>query len=223
MNRDLLKLIQDYPIKQHTEVNAELLGKSKDNLVAMLLDLLTTYYNDLNSSTMRELVVAVLAGYEPNPEKLGYNRYRQNTLTGKTESCEIKPRNVRLNPNAKVPKKLDGGGNFTDYGWDKFARHQKENPNMLVAGFVNGQLVYIFEFSFNEKPFKSRLREQLTRRFPRGKDITGQYLRSASFGFKHYHKAKSLQVIFAAPKQELCKLKAHLTSPLFKHLKTLAE
>jgi len=70
MNEDLLQLIKDYTTKEHTEISVNLLGKSKDNLVSILLDLLTIYYNDLNSSTMRELVVAVLAEYKPNPEKL---------------------------------------------------------------------------------------------------------------------------------------------------------
>ncbi len=108
MNKDLLQLIQDYATKEHSEISVNLIGKSKDSLVAMLLDLLTKYYNDLNSSTMRELVVAVVAGYEPSSEKLGYNGFRHNTLTGKTEHCEIKPRNFRTDSTAKNPKKLNG-------------------------------------------------------------------------------------------------------------------
>lgn len=68
MNRDLLQLIEDYATKQHSDINIDLLGKSKDTLISILLDLLTIYFNDLNSSTMRELVVAVVAGYEPSPE-----------------------------------------------------------------------------------------------------------------------------------------------------------
>ncbi len=65
MNKDLLQLIIDYATKEHAEITTGLLGKSKDNLVAILLDLLTTYYNDLNSSAVRELVVAEVAGYQP--------------------------------------------------------------------------------------------------------------------------------------------------------------
>ena len=34
---------------------------------------------------------------------------------------------------------------------------------MLVAGFVDGCLIYIFKFSFNEQSFTSRLQEQLKR------------------------------------------------------------
>ena len=71
MNEDLLQLIKNYTTKEHTEINASLLGKSKDNLVSMLLDLLTMYYNDLNSSTIRELVVAVLGWIPTQLRKVG--------------------------------------------------------------------------------------------------------------------------------------------------------
>ena len=222
MNRDLLETINDYATKEHTEISVNLLGKSKDNLVAMLLDLLTTYYNDLNSSTMRELVVAILSGYEPNREKLGYNGFRQNTLTGAVEHCEIKPKNIRSDSTAKTPRKLDGGGNFTDYTWEKFERHQKESPNMLVAGFIDGRLIHIFEFSFNEQSFISRLRERLEARFPNG-DVIGQYLRSAQFTFNHYKDAESLKIIYTAPSQELLKARARMTGDIFRYLMRTAQ
>ena len=222
MNKDLLELIEDYTTKKHTEISGNLLDKSKDNLISMLLDLLTGYYNDLNSSTMRELVVAVLAGYQPNSEKLGYNGFRQNVLTGKVEHCEIKPRNVRSDSTAKNPRKLDGGGNFTDYSWAKFERHQKENPNMLVAGFVDGKLIYIFEFSFNEKDFTARLQKQLENKFPNG-DISGIYLRSAQFSFIHYKDAESLETIYVTPMPELINTQPYMTRALFKHLEKEAK
>lgn len=221
MNEDLLQLIKDYATKQHSDISASLIGKSKDNLVSMLMDLLTTYYNDLNSSTMRELVVAVLSGYTPNPEKLGYNGYRQDTPTGPVEHCEIKPKNVRSDSTAKSKPKLNGGGNFTDYSWAKFQRHKSENPNMLVAGFVDGHLAHIFEFSFNELNFTTQLTKQLKGRFPNG-DITGEYLRSAQFSYTHFKNAKSLKVIYVAPKNELKDLRKHFTKAVFDHLWKLA-
>ena len=217
MNKDLLQLINDYAVKEHTKISSNLIGKSKDNLVSMLLDLLTIYFNDLNSSTMRELVVAVMAGYEPNSEKLGYNGHRQNTLTGTVEHCEIKPRNFRTDSKTKNPKKLNGGGNFTDYGWKKLERHKKENPNMVVAGFVDGHLLHIFEFSFNEDSFISQLQKQLEKRFPEG-DKIGEYLRSASFSFIHYKDAESLKPIYTAPQQELIKAEPYMTKALFEYL-----
>lgn len=38
-----------------------------------LVDLLTTYYNAVNASAMREIAVALLASDQPQPEKLCYN------------------------------------------------------------------------------------------------------------------------------------------------------
>ena len=75
---------------------------------------------------------------------------------------------------------------------------------MLVAGFLDAHLIHIFEFSFNEQGFTSRLQEQLERRFPTG-DITSEYLRSAQFSFIHYKDAESLKTIYIASKQELTK------------------
>ena len=192
MNEDLLQLIKDYTTKEDAEICVNLLGKSKNNLVGILLDLLTTYYNDVNSSTMRELVVAVLAGYEPSSEKLGYNGFRHNTLTGAIEHCEIKPKNYRTDSTAKNPGKLNGGGNFSDYTWKRFQKHQEEKLNMLVAGFVDGRLIYIFEFSFNEHSFTSVLQTQLEKRFPNG-DISGEYLRGLNFHLSITRTQKALK------------------------------
>ena len=222
MNEDLLQLIKDYTTKEHTEIDANLIGKSKANLIAILLDLLTMYYNDLNSSTMRELVVAVLAGYQPSSEKLGYNGFRQNTLTGTIDHCEIKPVNVRSDSTAKNPRKLNGGGNFSDYTWARFGKHQEENPNMLVAGFVDGHLIYIFEFSFNEPDFTARLRERLEQLLAKG-DSTGSYGRSVEFTFKHYKDTESLKVIYITSTQELVNARPHISGPFFKHLEKIAK
>lgn len=217
MNQDLLQLLQDYATQGHDQVHQNLLGKSKDNLIAMLTDLLTTYFNDRNSSTPREIVVAVLSGYLPNAEKIGYNGYRQNTLTGVTEHCEIKPMNIRTDSTAKSPPKLNGGGNFTDYTWARLEKDKTENPAMLIAGFIDGCLIYVFEFSFNEPDFTGELDRQLKQQFPDG-DVAGRFLRSASFTFKHFAKAKSLKVKHVASQEELQAVKAHITRKVFKYL-----
>lgn len=223
MNKDLEQLIIDYATKGHSEISGSLIEKSKDNLVSILLDLLTIYYNDVNSSAVRELVVAKVAGYQSRSEKLGYNGFRQNVLTGVVEQCEIKPRNYRTDSTAKNPKKLNGGGSLGDYSWRKFKRHQEDNPNMLVAGFVNGCLIYIFGFSFNEQGFTSRLQEQLEKKFPGGIDAKGDYLQTASFTFKHYRNAESLETIYTAPMQILTKVKSYITGPVFNYLEKNAK
>lgn len=222
MNQDLMQLIKDYATKEHTEINRNLLGKSQDNLIAMLMDLLTTYYNDLNSSTMRETVVALLSGYEPDTAKLGYNGFRHDVITGATRYCEIKPKNVRSDSTARNKPKLNGGGNFTDYSWSKFRRHQEENSQMLVAGFVDGRLVHIFEFGFNEPDFANKLRYQLERRFPNG-DITSEYLRSASFSFKDFVNVPTLNTACFVSQQELTDLRGHISQNVHSHLRRFAK
>lgn len=218
MNQDLLQLIKDYATKDPAEVSTSLLGKSKHNLVAILMDLLTTYYNDSNSSTVREMVVAEVAGYKHSPEKLGYNGFRHNTLIGERENCEIKPHNVRSNSKSK----LSGKGNFTDYTWAKFGRHQEENLNMLVAGFVDGRLIFIFEFCFNEPSFTSRLQEQLEKDLPDG-DKPRRYVRSAAFSFDNYKNASSLKTIYTASKRDLIEFQPHITKKVFEFLEKTAQ
>lgn len=224
MNEDLRQLIQDYATNQHSEISASLVNKSKDNLIGMLLDLMTLYYNDLNSSTLREMVVALLSGFTPSTEKLGYNGFRQAALTGATEYCEIKPKNVRTNSTAKTKSKLDGGGSFNDYSWQKFERHKDENPTMLVAGFINGQLIHIFQFNFNTPQLTSRLDHQLRRYFPDG-DRPGSYLRSASFTFNHFKDIPELQTSCFVSKDELDEKfrQKHINGPVHKHLRRFAQ
>ena len=222
MNADLIQLIKDYATGSHSEIHESLLAKSKDNLISILVDLLTIYYNDVNSSAMREMTVALLAGYQPNTEKLGYNGFRRDALTGGTEYCEIKPTNIRTDSTRKQPRKLNGGGNFTDYTWARFGQHSDDNPTVLVAGFVDARLVYIFEFNFNEPDFTGRLRGQLMKHFPEG-DVSGLYLRSASFTFRHYKNASSLQTRRFVTGPELQGLRQHITGEVYAHLRRFAK
>lgn len=159
------------------------LGKhSNPTLVGMLSDLMTIYLGDANSSTLREVVTTAIAGYERSSTKLGYNG-RKTIAPGKVVACEVKPKNVRaLDPKNR---RLDGGGSFNDYTWARLEKDRKENPNILVSGFVDGRLIYIFEFPFTTKTFIARLQEQLERHLPDG-DREGQYVRSAGFSWITY-------------------------------------
>lgn len=63
MNKDLIEVIKLYSTASHKELNNFLLDKSKDNLIAILNDLLTIYINDKNSSTIREFITTTISGY----------------------------------------------------------------------------------------------------------------------------------------------------------------
>lgn len=180
MNKELAEIIRIYATESQKELNDYLLGKSKNNLIAMLTDLVTIYINDVNSSTLREFLTVTIAGYEHSEGKIGYNGYKQ-TIYGSPIMCEAKPKNIR----SSGKRKLNGGGNFTDYIHERLERDLKENPNILVSGFVDGKLIYIIEYSFSCKSFVEKLKRQLNKRFPNG-DVTSQFLRSANFDYKDY-------------------------------------
>jgi len=228
MNNELYEIINVYATKTHKELALLLLDKSKDQLIALFNGLITIYINDKNSSLLREYITVSLAEYTPTNTKIGYNGFKQSTkIGGKVIACEAKPQNLNTEDNSKKknPRKLTGGGNFTDYTHKRLVRDKKENPNMLISGFVDGELIYVLEFPFNYLSFVKRLKIQLKKRFPNG-DRLGEFLRSANFTFEHYKNCKELKVIYLK-KDKLEKHKKQLTRKyydfLFKKTKNEAE
>ena len=146
MNTDLAEAVKKYATKPHKELSDWLLEKSKDQLIALFTDLLTNYINDRNSSSLSEFLTVSLAGYTHSDTKIGYNGFKHSTeIGGKPIACEAKPQNISSEDNKerKNPRRLNGGGNFTDYTHERLAKDKKENPNILISGFVGGELIYV--------------------------------------------------------------------------------
>lgn len=222
MNEVLKDLIQNYPVLDRDEFLSRLESLGVGELIKSMEELLTMYYNDLNSSSLREIMVVRSMGFEPNPEKIGYNGYRRDFPSETEVACEAKPKNIRTGGTNN--RKLDGGGNFTDYSWQKFERHLKENPTMLIAGFIDGKIIYIFQFLFNTDGFVERIREQLERHFPGRVDVAGKYLRSASFSFKHYGQSPEMQTRSFVRKEDLDGVfKDWITSSVKDHLRRISD
>jgi len=192
MNQDLSQIVTYYATKPHNELSALLLSKSKDNIISILTDLLTAYINNKNSSSLREFVTVSIAGYQHNPNKLGYNGYKQNSaIGGKPISCEAKPKNIQTDgyETRKTKPKLNGEGGFNDYTFDRLNKDTKENLNLLSSGFIDGELLYILEFPFNA------VYEKLKTQVPE-KRTTGTYTRMATFNFSHYQDSQDLKTIY---------------------------
>lgn len=229
MNKDLEHLIKTYAIKSHSEVNNELISKSKDNLISMLLDLLTTYINDKNSSTLREFLTVSISGYEHSEAKIGYNGYRQLSA-GKSINCEAKPKNFdtteleKFNNKKKrtKPSSLNAGGSFNDYTWARFNKDKQDNLNMLVSGFVDGRLIYILEFPFNHSSFVKKLEGQLKKRLPNGDEVN-QYVRGANFSYKDIIDCNDLKINFLLSKLELSNYSGYITKLFFEFLEKNAD
>ena len=216
MNKELAEIIKIYATRTDKDLNDYLLGKSKNNLIGVLVDLITMYINDKNSSTLREFLSVTIAGYNHTEGKIGYNGYKQNVY-GKPLMCEAEPKNVRSGSR----RKLNGGGNFTDYTPERLKRNRRENLNMVVSGYVDGKLIYIIEFPFHCSAFVKKLKKQIRKRFPEG-DVTGQFLRSANFDYRDYINCKETKIIFLLSKPELEKYKGNIVRDFYKFLLEVA-
>jgi len=69
MNKELAEVIKLYATKSHKALNYYLLRKYKNNLIAMLIDVLAMYINN-NSSTLREFLTAFIVEYEQIKSKV---------------------------------------------------------------------------------------------------------------------------------------------------------
>lgn len=173
----------------------------KEEIINCLADVINRYANDVNSSGLRELYTLIKAQYRPTPGKLGYNG---EEYSGRP--CDVKP----INKRSDSKKKLNGGGNFSDFTYERLDRYLADKVAMLVSGFVDGQLVYILEFPFSS--LENHIRGQLDRFFTAPRR-PGEYLRSASFSFVHYKDSAGLKVIYSTLK--LNDFKQFLTRKLF--------
>lgn len=231
MNQELVNAVKIYTTGSHQELSSYLLGKSKDTLLGMLVDLLTIYINDKNSSTIREFITVSLAGYKHKEGKIGYNGFRQDAvIPGKTIKCEAKPKNINTEEFEKYergerktpPAKLNGGGNFTDYTPQRLKRDKKEKDlNVLVSGFIDGKLIYIIEFPFRCPTFVKNLENQIKKwkdKLEGSKTTKGQFLRSATFDYKSYIKCEKLKIVFLLSKKELAKYRKYIADGFYKFL-----
>ena len=200
-NKTLAELIKIYAIQEHEDVHDFLANLSRDTLSAVLVDLLTLYLNDRNSSTLREWLTLVIAGYKPAGNKLGYNGYRMSGPGGVSEYCEVKPLNVYRRPDGKWSRKLHGGGNFSDYTPERLQKDLEQGGlYVLTSGFAEGKLLYVVRFPF--ACLQERLEQLLRQRFPENVRTSGQYLRSASFTYQHYRNCEIIEVVFRAKNLE---------------------
>ncbi len=197
-----------------------MIDKSKDDLVALFNALLTIYINDKNSSTLREFITITLAGYTHNEKKIGYNGFKQSVSVGcEPIACEAKPKNINTEDEKtrKTKRKLDGGGNFTDYTPERLKKDLKANPNLLASGFIDGQLIYVLEFPFKTASFVKCLKQKLNKRFKNKSREKGTFLRSASFNCNDYIDSKNLKVIYLN-KKALQENEHYFNKKLYKYL-----
>jgi len=86
---------------------------------------------------------------------------------------------------------------------------------MLISGFIDGKLMYIFEFPFNIYSFTDKLKSQLEKKFPKRIRYENDYLRSASFTYHDFIHNKDSVIRFILPKNDLEKYKEFFDAKFF--------
>lgn len=176
----------------------------------IIKQLVTTIMNDKNSSMARESAILTESLYNHLEGKLNYDGYKDN------EYAEVKLRNY--DTSNEKSSKLNGEGSYSDYTWERYEHHSLDNPTLLVGGFIDGRLIYIFKFKYKSNNFHNRIVEKLTNFFgdkslPRKPNT---YLRSLGFNYSHYK--DDAELIYIAPKEILCYNEKYINKNLFKRL-----
>jgi hypothetical protein len=94
---------------------------------------------------------------------------------------------------------------------------------MLISGFVDGKLIYILEFPFNYPKFVKHLKDQLQHRFEKGKDITGQFLRSAGFDYRHFIDCPNLGIVYILDEVNFKKYRLYIVKGFYEFLEGKAK
>lgn len=176
---------------------------------SVIKKLLDNIMNDKNSSMARESAIVSYAGYKPLEGKLNYDAIDGNKFV------EVKSKNYDT---SKKLSRLNGEGSYSDYTWERYKKHLDDNPTILVGGFVNGVLIYIFKMKYNSKGLQHKIKEKLTSFFgdSDSERKPNHYLRSLGFNYKDY--SEDAELIYIAPKDILCNNEKYINKKLYKRL-----
>ena len=172
----------------------------------LFIELLGKYFNDKNSSTLREEVMCYVSGNKPNPNKLGYD--------GEGSVDENKPKNYdTTNPKSK---KLSGAGNYSDMTNKRNDNFINDNAVIHIGGFVDGKLAYQFKVPY--VGLSDHFKKQLDKRLPDG-DKPNHYLRSMNFSLPALKLCNDVELEFLSP--NIDEYSGFITKNLYTYLKKL--
>jgi len=167
------------------------------------LMLISKYFNDKNSSTLREEVMCYITGNEPNDNKLGYD--------GKNTNDENKPKNYdTTNPKSK---KLNGSGNYSDMTHKRNENFINDDAIIHIGGFVDGKVIYQVKVPYSS--LSEHFKKQLDKRLPDG-DKPNQYLRSMNFSLPALKECSNVEVEFLSP--NINEYRGFMTKTLYDYL-----
>lgn len=201
------KLIYFYSTDKIQEFNQTL---NKENNKEIIIQLIKQFINDKNSSTARERTILYECNYQPLLSKLGYDGQNEEGF------CEVKLSNC--DTSKQKPEKLNGSGSYSDYTWDRYHKHLKENPTLLIGGFIDGKLIYIFKIKYDSPKLKTHFYNKLYNYFGDSHLLRkpNHYLRSLQFNYKSY--IDDAELIYIASKTKLEYYKSYIVKDLYERL-----
>ncbi len=166
--------------KELTNIILDKVTRKKVQLDPLMEELLDLYLNDVNSSTVREHMTTILAGYEPLPGKLG----RDAIDLDSNKEKECKPKSW-----TNKKKATNGSACFNDYTRKRFNKDIKENLDIVSSFFIDGECVYVLEY--NISAIADKLDEQIKKKC---EDQGNDYVRSAGWTYSSFINHDSLKV-----------------------------
>ena len=160
---------------------------TKDEIIYKLIG---QQANDLNSSTFRESMTLLLCNVNQIHTKHSYDGVDNNGIF-----YEVKPKNITSNSK----NKLSGQGNFSDYTIGRHKKYMKDDVKMIISGFFNGKIIYIFQFDYNDPIFSEKIHCKLKQKFKEDIDIKCEYYRNLAFNSSWYSECKSIRLLYIKP------------------------
>jgi hypothetical protein len=114
-------------------------------------NLMLSYLNDVNSSSLREAITCYVCGYTWNTEKHGEDGI--NPITNQRIECK---------PKLHLTKHCNGGGVFNDMTIQRIEQHLKDDIQIVCSIFSHNRLIYVVEFPFADiaEHIKYRINER---------------------------------------------------------------
>ena len=147
------------------------MGKPTSALNPMCEELFLMYMSDVNSSTLREAITVLVAGYDPVGGKKG--RDAVDPLTGKPKEAKPKSYTAGTATNGKCV--------FSDYTQERMNKDIQDDLDIVHSLFVGDRLAYVVEF--NIRAAQPKLEKQIQDHCV-GKNQ--KYVRCASWSYKEW-------------------------------------
>jgi hypothetical protein len=190
----------------------------KENLEKALIDLGITFdaflrvalsvMTSKTSSDMRERLVAIFLGFSPKDSdiKLGYDG-----INALSEGLEVKAKNVSFN----TKHELDLTFTINDYTLPRLEKDKLNNPHYALAGFIDGQLIFVITFRFNDSPdFANSLADQINKSLSTIQE-TKKVKRTIGRISLQNIPLSSIKVYTVLPKEDIMELRYCINQKLF--------